>query len=318
MGRWRPAVLFRRVARSRWRLPEERIWPDGDVSPARRMSPVTPFRNLVLWVLLKQGPERLGYETPLWTCWRVAHLIEKEFGVAYHAGHVWKLLRGLNWSVQRPTAVRWNEMKRPSVGGRSNVGPPLKKSPPTRAHDRLHRRKWIEPAPASLPHLGAARRDPRAPVSLQLEDHLSGGGHDAVELLFPNLRKGDRQRASGGIPGKLGPTTRLPSAHRMGPASGSPQSIWSPSSSSIWKDRSSWSTCRRMLRNSTRSNTCGATGNITNCRTSARRTSGTSVKALVEPLADPTVPADRNQRRMNRRPPDHPRTLTRETERCLG
>ncbi len=52
--------------------------------------------------LLKQGPEQLGYETPLWTCWRVAHLIQQEFGVSYHSGHVWKLLRQLNWSVQRP------------------------------------------------------------------------------------------------------------------------------------------------------------------------------------------------------------------------
>ena len=52
--------------------------------------------------LLKQGPEQLGYETPLWTCWRVAHLIQQEFGVSYHSGHVWKLLRQLNWSVQWP------------------------------------------------------------------------------------------------------------------------------------------------------------------------------------------------------------------------
>ena len=31
--------------------------------------------------LLLQGPEQLGYATPLWTCARVAHLIEDEFGV---------------------------------------------------------------------------------------------------------------------------------------------------------------------------------------------------------------------------------------------
>lgn len=55
-----------------------------------------------LVALLKQGPERLGYQTPLWTCWRVAHVIEEEFGIRYHAGHVWKILRQLNWSVQRP------------------------------------------------------------------------------------------------------------------------------------------------------------------------------------------------------------------------
>jgi transposase len=52
--------------------------------------------------LLLVGPERLGYETPLWTCPRVAHLIEQEFGVRYHEGHVWKLLVRLGWSPQRP------------------------------------------------------------------------------------------------------------------------------------------------------------------------------------------------------------------------
>jgi transposase len=51
---------------------------------------------------LRQGPERLGYQTPLWTCPRVAHLIEEEFGVKIHEGHVWKALVALGWSPQRP------------------------------------------------------------------------------------------------------------------------------------------------------------------------------------------------------------------------
>jgi transposase len=52
--------------------------------------------------LLSTGPERLGYQTPLWTCDRVAHLIEDQFGIRYHAGHVWKILGQLHWSPQRP------------------------------------------------------------------------------------------------------------------------------------------------------------------------------------------------------------------------
>lgn len=52
--------------------------------------------------LLVQGPEKLGYETLLWTCPRVAHLIAEEFGVSYHEGHVWKVLANLGWSPQRP------------------------------------------------------------------------------------------------------------------------------------------------------------------------------------------------------------------------
>ncbi len=51
---------------------------------------------------LLAGPEKLGYETPLWTCERVAHLIAQEFGIRYHPGHVWRILRGLGWSPQRP------------------------------------------------------------------------------------------------------------------------------------------------------------------------------------------------------------------------
>ena len=61
--------------------------------------------------LLHQGPERLGYETPLWTRQRVAHLIEKNFEVDYHPGHVWRILRHLHWSVQQPVgrALERNE-----------------------------------------------------------------------------------------------------------------------------------------------------------------------------------------------------------------
>lgn len=61
--------------------------------------------------LLQQGPERLGYETPLWTCERVAHLIQRNFQLDYHPGHVWRILRQLNWSVQQPVgrALERNE-----------------------------------------------------------------------------------------------------------------------------------------------------------------------------------------------------------------
>ena len=52
--------------------------------------------------LLLQGPEAHGFPTPLWTCPRIARLIADQFGVRYHEGHVWKILRALDWSPQRP------------------------------------------------------------------------------------------------------------------------------------------------------------------------------------------------------------------------
>ena len=52
---------------------------------------------------LKRGPEALGYTSGLWTAGRVRELIEYETGVRYHEAHVWRILRKLNWTCQRPT-----------------------------------------------------------------------------------------------------------------------------------------------------------------------------------------------------------------------
>jgi transposase len=52
---------------------------------------------------LKRGPQVLGYDTGLWTAWRVTHLIEEECGVRYHPSQAWRILRQLGWSCQRPT-----------------------------------------------------------------------------------------------------------------------------------------------------------------------------------------------------------------------
>lgn len=54
---------------------------------------------------LLQGPRRHGFATDLWTLPRVATVIARLTGVSYHPGHVWYLLRGLQWSLQRPARV---------------------------------------------------------------------------------------------------------------------------------------------------------------------------------------------------------------------
>lgn len=51
---------------------------------------------------LRGGPQGHGFRTDLWTLPRVATVIERLTGVHYHAGHVWYILRGLHWSLQRP------------------------------------------------------------------------------------------------------------------------------------------------------------------------------------------------------------------------
>lgn len=52
--------------------------------------------------LLWHGPEAYGFRGRVWTCARVAKVIEEEFGVAYHKGHIARLLEELHWTPQTP------------------------------------------------------------------------------------------------------------------------------------------------------------------------------------------------------------------------
>lgn len=52
--------------------------------------------------LLVAGPTKAGYANELWTCSRVAEVIAKKLQIAYHPCHVWKILRNLGWSSQKP------------------------------------------------------------------------------------------------------------------------------------------------------------------------------------------------------------------------
>jgi len=78
---------------------------------------------------LKRGPEVLGYETSLWTAPRVADLIERECGIRYHPGHVWKILRQLGWSCQRPTGRALERNERAIAQWKRKRWPEIKKKP---------------------------------------------------------------------------------------------------------------------------------------------------------------------------------------------
>jgi transposase len=51
---------------------------------------------------LWHGPEAYGFCGKVWTCARIARVIEEELGVAYDKGHVSRLLRKLRWTPQMP------------------------------------------------------------------------------------------------------------------------------------------------------------------------------------------------------------------------
>jgi transposase len=51
---------------------------------------------------LWHGPESYGFRGDVWTCARVARVIEEEFDVHYHKDHVGRLLKELRWTPQVP------------------------------------------------------------------------------------------------------------------------------------------------------------------------------------------------------------------------
>jgi transposase len=65
-------------------------------------SKLTPTQRRLIPEFLWHGPESYGFRGAVWTCARIAKVIEEEFGVAYHKGHVARLLQELHWTPQVP------------------------------------------------------------------------------------------------------------------------------------------------------------------------------------------------------------------------
>jgi transposase len=81
---------------------------------------------------LKQGPEQFGYLTGLWTLARVGKLIEQQYAVRYDLSQVWRILRKLNWSCQRPVGYARERDEAAIQHWKSTRWPQLKKKPVAR------------------------------------------------------------------------------------------------------------------------------------------------------------------------------------------
>jgi len=52
--------------------------------------------------VLDRGAVQAGFDNDLWTLANIAEVIERTTGVAHHPGHVWRILKAMRWSLQRP------------------------------------------------------------------------------------------------------------------------------------------------------------------------------------------------------------------------
>lgn len=63
---------------------------------------LAPEQKRLIPEFLWHGPEAYGFHGQVWTCARIAKVIEEELGVRYDKGHVSRLLAELHWTPQMP------------------------------------------------------------------------------------------------------------------------------------------------------------------------------------------------------------------------
>ena len=122
LGVSRPAV-------SQWLAAAERGGPNAlrSHSVPGRDCRLTAEQKRMIPEFLWHGPEAYGLRGQVWTCARIAQVIEEEFGVRYHRDHVSRLLKQLQWTAQMPIrrAIQRDE---PAIKRwRAEVWPELRK-----------------------------------------------------------------------------------------------------------------------------------------------------------------------------------------------
>jgi transposase len=82
--------------------------------------------------LLVAGAMANGFPTELWTLARIGKLIEREFGHSFSTAHVWRVVRELGFSSQRPTGRAAQRDEEAILAWKTKRWPALKKSPAER------------------------------------------------------------------------------------------------------------------------------------------------------------------------------------------
>ena len=158
------AEVARRVGVSRqsvstWAKKLEAEGPEAlKASPLGRPGSFDTAQRRELSRLLKRGALAAGFPTELWTLPRIGALIKDRFGQQYSEVHVWRLLREMGFSCQRPTgrAIQRNE---PAIREWKQQWPVLKKRKKTRPNQSFRRRVGTLRASHAGTHLGNARPD---------------------------------------------------------------------------------------------------------------------------------------------------------------
>jgi len=79
--------------------------------------------------MIDSGPIAYGYTSAIWSSIMIRDVIQMEFSVNYHPGHVRKLLHKMNFSVQKPKRVLARANEEDKNKWRRYIYPNIKKKP---------------------------------------------------------------------------------------------------------------------------------------------------------------------------------------------
>lgn len=105
----KPAEVARRLEVSRQSVSRwHQTWKKGGAHSlkgagrAGRMPKLKKLQVQEVEKALLRGPRANEVKGDLWTLARVAEVIQEITGITFHPGHVWRILRQMGWSAQRP------------------------------------------------------------------------------------------------------------------------------------------------------------------------------------------------------------------------
>jgi transposase len=99
---------------------------------AGRKPRLTGAQLRVVEAALLKGPQANGLEAELWSLPRIAEVIAGLTGVRYHSGHVWRVMRTLGWSAQKPQSKARERDENAIYHWKTRTWPAVKKKPKRR------------------------------------------------------------------------------------------------------------------------------------------------------------------------------------------
>ena len=82
-----------------------------------------------LSTIIDNGPVYYGFSSAVWSSIMIGEVIQNEFDVKFHPGHIRKILKNMDYSMQKPKRVLARADENEKMRWRRYIYPNIKKKP---------------------------------------------------------------------------------------------------------------------------------------------------------------------------------------------